>query len=111
MEKRRILILASDSALYASLAERLRLDGMQVVDPPASAANPDVNLVIAVCDSWPAPWTLELLRSHFRAVSCMLLSGSPVSGPYVAARFKRGYFLALPTSGRRIADLARTLLA
>ena len=111
MEKRRILILAADSALHTSLAERLCLDGMHVVDRPESPANPGVNLVIAVCDSWPAPWTLELLRSHFRTVSCLLLSGSPVSGPYLAATFRRGYFLALPTSGRRIANLARTLVA
>lgn len=111
MEKRRILILAADSTLYVSLAERLCLDGMHVVDRPVSRANPDVNLVIAVCDSWPTPWTLELLRSRFPTVSCLLLSGSPVSGPYVAATFRCGYFLALPASGRRIAELARTLLS
>ena len=112
MDKRRILLLAADDGLNGSLAELLRLDGMTVTVPAPSAppSTWPVDLVIAACDSWPSPWTLPLLRSHFRTVPCLLLSGSPVSGPYVVAGFQRGYFLGLPADGRRIAELVRSLL-
>lgn len=90
----------------------MRLDGFDVAGAarPAPPRRAHVDLVIAVCDSWPAPWTLPMLQREFRKVPCLLLSGSPVSGPYAAAGFERGYFLALPASGRRISALLRTLL-
>jgi len=111
VDKRRILLLAADHGLESSLAELLRLEGFEVVPAPSgSSATPQVDVVIAACDSWPSPWTLPLLRSHFRTVPCLLLSGSPVSGPYAAAGFQRGYFLGLPAEGRRIAELVSSLL-
>ena len=106
------MLLAADHELKSSLAELLRLEGIDVVmpAPSASTASPQVDLVIAACDSWPEPWTLPLLRSHFRNVPCLLLSGSPVSGPYAATGFQRGYFLTLPANGRRIVELVKVLL-
>ena len=79
-------------------------------DPGVSPSSQHIDLVIAACDSWPSPWTLPKLRSHFRTVPCLLLSSSPVSGPYAAAGFQRGYFLGLPADGRRIAELVSSLL-
>ena len=111
MDKRRILLLAADHGLESSLAELLRLEGFEVVPAPSgSTATPQVDVVIAACDSWPAPWTLPMLRSHFRTVPCLLLSGSPVSGPYAATGFQRGYFLTLPANGRRIVEQVKVLL-
>jgi hypothetical protein len=112
VHKRRVLLLAADPMLNGSLAELLRLDGMEVTVPApgASPSSQHIDLVIAACDSWPSPWTLLMLRSHFRTVPCLLLSGSPVSGPYAAAGFQRGYFLGLPADGRQIAELVRSLL-
>ncbi|HYM66429.1 MAG TPA: hypothetical protein VEW68_03990 [Patescibacteria group bacterium] len=109
---RRVLLLAADRSLSSSVADLLRLDGISVTVPDHGAAPsyPDVDLVIASCDSWPSPWTLQLLRSRYRAVPCLLLSGSPVSGPYATAGFKRGYFLGLPAEARRISELAGSLL-
>lgn len=110
--RKRVLLLAADQMLKGSLAELLRLDGTEVTVPApgASPSRQQVDLVIAACDSWPPPWTLPMLRSHFRTVPCLLLSGSPVSGPYAVAGFQRGYFLGLPAGGRRIAELVRGLL-
>ncbi|GAC1689496.1 MAG: hypothetical protein PVS2B1_11370 [Candidatus Dormibacteraceae bacterium] len=112
MDKLRILVLVGDPGLNSSLADLLRLGGLEVIGSalPAPRGGEHVDLVIAARDSWPAPWTLPMLKSRFRQVPCLLLSGSPVSGPYAAAGFKRGYFLALPASGRRIADMVRSLL-
>jgi len=111
VDKRRILLLAADHGLESSLAELFRLEGFEMVPAPSgSAATPQVDVVIAACDSWPSPWTLPMLRSHFRRVPCLLLSGSPVSGPYVTTGFQRGYFLSLPANGRRIVERLRVLL-
>ena len=112
MRRRRVLLLAADRRLNSSLAELLRLDGTEVTvpDQDTEAADRPVDLVIAACDSWPAPWTLPMLRRHFRTVPCLLLSGSPVSGPYAAVGLQRGYFLGLPAEGRRIAELVKGLL-
>lgn len=112
MGKRRILLLAADQGLQRSLAELLRLKGFEVVHAPGGSTviTHQVDVVIAACDSWPSPWTLPMLRSRFRTLPCLLLSGSPVSGPYAAAGFQRGYFLGLPADGRRIAELVRGVL-
>lgn len=112
MQKRSVLLLIADRRLNGSLAELLRLDGLEVTvpEPGAAPSAPQVDLVIAACDSWPSPWTLPMLRRHFRTVPCLLLSGSPVSGPYAAVGFQRGYFLGLPADGRRITELVTGLL-
>lgn len=110
MPKPRILLLAADGLLWDSLAGLLRLDGADVMAsaPPQPGG---IDLVILACDSWPRGWPARSLRTLSRRTPCLLLSGSPVFGPYTASSFPRGFFAPLPVSGARLADLVRSLLA
>lgn len=108
--KRRILLLSADQMIWESLAGLLRLEGAEVVASAPDAALP-VDLVVVASDSWPKPWPSRSLRVTFRRTPCLLLSGSPVSGPYTASGFPRGFFAPLPVSGERLAELVSSLLA
>jgi len=110
MANRRILLLAADQWFWESLAGLLRLDGAEVVASPPAGAAP-IDLVVVACDSWPRPWRPRSLRAILRRTPCLLLSGSPVSGPYAASEFPHGFFSPLPASGSRLAALVRSLLA
>jgi hypothetical protein len=110
LKKTRILILSGDPRLTLSLAGLFQLHGMDVLVPPASPAGREIDVVLAACDCLPNPWTLERARRAFDRLPCLLLSGSPVSGPYAAAGFKRGFFLGLPAAGPRIVDAVRALV-
>lgn len=114
MPKRHVLLMAADRRLNGSLAELLRTTGLEVIAtapaPGAPQTSPPIDAVVAACDSWPWPWTLPMLRTHFRSVPCLLLSGSPVSGPYAATGFRKGYFMGLPADGRRIAAQVTSII-
>lgn len=114
MPKRHVLLMAADRRLNGSLAELLRATGLDVTatapSPGVHQSSPRIDAVVAACDSWPWPWTLHILRAHFRSVPCLLMSGSPVSGPYAATGFRKGYFLGLPADGRRIAALVTSII-
>ena len=108
--KRRILLLSADQMIWESLAGLLRLDGAEVLAWPSDEAS-SIDLVVVACDSWPKSWPSRILRATFRRTSLLLLSGSPVSGPYTASGFSRGFFAPLPVSGARLAELVTSLLA
>lgn len=110
MPKPRILLLAADGLLWDSLAGLLRLDGADVVASAPSEPG-GIDLVVVASDSWPKAWPARSLRALFRGTPCLLLSGSPVSGPYTASTFPRGFFAQLPVTGAQLADLVRSLLA
>lgn len=106
----RILLLARDQMIWNSLASLLRLQGADVVAaaPTGSAA---IDLVVVACDSWPWPRSARSLRATFRRTPCLLLSGSPTSGPYTASALPCGFFAPLPLSATHLADVVRSLLA
>lgn len=95
--------------LWESLAGLLRLHGSEVVAaPPRDVAS--VDLVVVACDCWPKRLSARSLRAMFRRTPCLLLSGSPTSGPYTASLFPRGFFAPLPMNAGRFTALVTSLL-
>jgi hypothetical protein len=89
-----LLLLSADPLLYASLAEYLAGWGHRVCDPADTDAT--LSAVVVDADAWPSSWSPRRLRSRFPRTPCILLSGSPLVGPDVVARLRRGFFLAKP---------------
>lgn len=96
---RRVLLLTGDEDLAVSITELLALDGLAV----STAAGPEpAEAVLADLDHLPEDWDLRLLRQRLGRLPCVLMSGSPFSGPYTAAAFTRGYFLYKPFSPEQL---------
>lgn len=109
MEGCRILLLSADALLWDSLAALFRLERADVVGSlPRDPAS--VDLVVVAYDCWPKSLRARALRAMFRRTPCLLLSGSPTSGPYTASTFPRGFFAPLPMNAGRLAGLVTSLL-
>jgi hypothetical protein len=109
MANSRILLVGVDVLLWDSLAGLLRLHGAEVLpSPPREAAS--VDLVVVACDCWPKRLPVRSLRAMFRRTPCLLLSGSPTSGPYTASLFARGFFAPLPMNAGRLTGIVTSLL-
>lgn len=109
MRKPRILLLARDLTIWDSLASLLRLHAAEVVASVPGDRVP-IDLVVVVCDSWPEQWRPRSLRAMFPRTPCLLLSGSPTSGPYTASTFARGFFTPLPVTASRLMERVTSLL-
>jgi DNA-binding response OmpR family regulator len=95
----RVLLLTGDEDLDTSIAELLALDGLTVARD--RRAEP-VHVVLADLDHLPEDWSLRLLRQRIGRLPCLLMSGSPFSGPYTATTLARGYFLYKPFSPEQL---------
>jgi hypothetical protein len=98
-----LLLLSADPLLFASLAEYLAVRGHRVCGP--AEADVPVSAVILDADAWPPSWSHRRLRSRFTRTPCILLSGSPLTGPDMASRLRRGFFLPKPVRPWELARL------
>jgi DNA-binding response OmpR family regulator len=96
---RRLLLLTGDQDLALSITELLALDGLTVA---TDRRGEPVHAVLADLDHLPEHWDLRLLRQRIGRLPCLLMSGSPFSGPYTATTFVRGYFLYKPFSPEQL---------
>jgi len=99
-----VLLLTANEDLAESMTELLGLDGLDVA---TTAGAQPVQAVVADLDDWPADWSLRLLRQRVGRLPCLLLSGSPFAGPYMATTLTRGYFLHKPFSPERLLEVLR----
>lgn len=98
-----LLLLSADPLLSASLAEYLAGWGHRICAPAEAAGVPGA--VVIDADAWPPSWSHRRLRTSFPRTPCILLSGSPLVGPEVAAQLRRGFFLPKPVRPWELARL------
>jgi hypothetical protein len=104
-----VLVLCSDDHLRQSLGDLLVAHGHEV----SFDQRPDssISVVVTAWDAWPTGWSLTRLRSSFRRVPCLMLSGSPLAGDFAVAQLPRGYFVRLPALPSEIVGLVSELSA
>jgi DNA-binding response OmpR family regulator len=100
----RVLLLTADQHLAESISELLDEEGLDVTTILDTGP---VQAAVADLDAWPADWDIRLLRRRLGQVPCLLLSGSPFAGPYIATTLARGYFMYKPFSPRRLLTVLR----
>ncbi len=103
-----VLVLCSDDALRDSLMDLLVTDGRRVTAQPLVGSECHA-VVIAASDAWPPGWHFARLRSTFRQVPRMVLSGSPLGGHFAVTQLHRGYFVQLPALSGEILGLVGEL--
>ena len=104
-----MLLLCANPSLRDALSELLEADGIHVTARPRPGSGPPA-VVIADADAWPAAWDISRLRSSYRQVPCVVLSGSPLAGDFLVSRLQRGYFMQLPARAAEILGLVGELV-
>lgn len=104
-----MLLLCANPILRDALSELLGAEGMQITARPRPGSGPPA-VVVADADAWPATWDISRLRSSYRQVPCVVLSGSPLAGDFLVSRLQRGYFMQLPARAGEILRLVGELI-
>jgi len=95
-----IVLLSTDAVLCTSLISLFEARGHRVTADVevASRAGYQTSCVVVDLDRPSSPMSCEWLEAHFPQVPCVVLSGSPWSGPHAAASLSHGYFLPKPVA-------------
>ncbi|MEO6797976.1 MAG: hypothetical protein ABI401_00370 [Candidatus Dormibacter sp.] len=107
-----IVILSSDATLHASLTSLFEARGHRVLadlEVPTHWAA-DADCVVVDLDRPSTRLSIEWLEGRFPGVPCLVLSGSPWSGPQAAAGLTHGYFLHMPVPALELTAMVEGLL-
>ncbi len=107
-----IVILSSDAVLCASLTSLFEARGHRLTVDLGVDGRPvtETACVVVDLDRPPHRLTLEWIESRYPQVPCVVLSGSPWSGPHAATGLSYGYFLHKPVPALDLAAMVEGVL-
>jgi DNA-binding response OmpR family regulator len=107
-----IVILSADAVLLTSLTSLFEGRGHRVSTTLEVGAPPAVEAecVIVDLDRPPNPLSCDWLEAQYPGVPCVILSGSPWSGPHATAGLTCGYFLHKPVAALELTAMVEGLL-
>ena len=103
-----VVVLCADGALRDSLVDLFVADGRRVAAEIVAGSERGA-VVVAASDWWPPGWNFARVRSTFRQVPCMVLSGSPLGGHFAVTQLPHGYFVQLPALPSHLLGLVAEL--
>ena len=107
-----IVILSADEVLRSSLASlfEARRHHVSTTLEVTTPATLEADCVVVDLDRPPLPLSGDWLEACYPGVPCVILSGSPWSGPHATAGLTCGYFLHKPVAALELTALVEGLL-